>query len=589
MGSTVRTVNVVWVSYHKPKIISRGYWDQGLLEHLFQGRVWTTPHWMSFEHHDGFDSLHKDDGAIVIVPARWHVQEIDQLNKDISKLPWVLLILTGDEEAVFPWEAVEHPNIKVWVQTPDPKLHARVDRKLGDYWPYDVPDAVREARKAEDIPERLWFFSGQVNNEQRRTYAAEMVRRRQKLQDGQEHTTPEFGSGMERKEYIRELANAKAAPSPSGNFTPDTFRLFEALEAGCVPIPEAGALKERVPSALCSSGFGYYWPFLFDGEPPFPVLRDIQYFNETLDYVRDYFPHLNNKVYAWWQGKKREIAYWLKEDYEALCGHRDLETGVNDKLTVLIPTSPVPIHPDTSHIEETVKSVRDRLPYCEIFILIDGVHAEQGDRFESYGEYVRRLLWLTNNEWNNVLPLYFSNHQHQANMTREALKLVKTPCIMFVEHDTPLVGEADYNGICNAVWSGEVDLVRLHHEASILEPHKHLMLDERPIDVAGVPLMRTVQWSQRPHITTTSYYREMIKRNFGLESRTMIEDVMYGVLYNSWRVHKMQGWSHNKVAIYTPEGDIKRSTHLDSRGDDPKVTMKWAYDGPTPEGAPNPR
>jgi hypothetical protein len=33
------------------------------------------------------------------------------------------------------------------------------------------------------------------------------------------------------------------------------------------------------------------------------------------------------------------------------------------------------------------------------------------------------------------------------------------------------------------------------------------------------------------------------------------------------------GWWEWREWIYTPEGDIRRSGHLDSRGDDPKYEM----------------
>ena len=50
--------------------------------------------------------------------------------------------------------------------------------------------------------------------------------------------TDGFAQGIDQSEYLDEMAVAKVAPCPPGPNTPDTFRLYEALEAGCVPVVE---------------------------------------------------------------------------------------------------------------------------------------------------------------------------------------------------------------------------------------------------------------------------------------------------------------------------------------------------------------
>jgi hypothetical protein len=59
------------------------------------------------------------------------------------------------------------------------------------------------------------------------------------------------------------------------------------------------------------------------------------------------------------------------------------------------------------------------LPDSEIIITVDGVRPEQEHYREAYDEYTKRLLWLANNQWHNVLPMVFEEHQHQARMARE--------------------------------------------------------------------------------------------------------------------------------------------------------------------------
>jgi hypothetical protein len=50
-----------------------------------------------------------------------------------------------------------------------------------------------------------------------------------------------------------------------------------------------------------------------------------------------------------------------------------------------------------------------------------------------------------------------------------------------------------------------------------------------------------------------------------------------------------EGWRDWRMAIYHPEGDIKRSLHLDGRSGEPKYKMYFAYpDQKAPTGAPWP-
>jgi hypothetical protein len=120
----------------------------------------------------------------------------------------------------------------------------------------------------------------------------------------------------------------------------------------------------------------------------------------------------------------------------------------------------------------------------------------------------------------------------------------------------------------------------LHHESRILEEHEGLMMNE-VCTIANVPLRRTMQWSQRPHLAHGEFYRIMIENYFGRESRTHIEDVMYGICTAT------QGEAC-RLFIYHPEGNIQRSTHLDGRAGTIMWPNYFAYDGDVPFGAPYP-
>lgn len=244
---------------------------------------------------------------------------------------------------------------------------------------------------------------------------------------------------------------------------------------------------------------------------------------------------------------------------------------LTDLITVLVPTSPIPSHPSTAIIDETLDSlVAAGLEKCRVLVLADGVRAEQEDRQEAYESYLERLRLGA-----NAAVVRFFEHRHQAAMTRIALEQVRTPLVLFVEHDTPLVGEIPWESMANAILAApcKVDVIRLHYEAQVLDCHRYLMAGKVET-LRGVRMWRTAQWSQRPHLASTGWYRAMLDRYFPLTCRTMIEDRVYGEFATPW-VERGQWGLEVKLWLYHPEGSIKRSTHLDGRENDPKYDMSW--------------
>ena len=225
-------------------------------------------------------------------------------------------------------------------------------------------------------------------------------------------------------------------------------------------------------------------------------------------------------------------------------------------ITVLIPCSPIPSHPSTEVLDQTIASIRERLPDSEIIVMFDGVPAWLMHLKKNYDEFIQQMLWKLNMD-GNAVPIIFSKPSHQSLMTIEALKRVRTPLILWSEQDTPLHGDIPFEEISQAVLTGYANLVRFHHEASIPPEHEYLMLDQKPIDILGVPYLRTRQWSGRPHLASTEFYRVMSERYFDDEPR-FIEHIMYGPVvegkYDEFRLH-----------IYAPEGTLVRSLHLDGR------------------------
>lgn len=239
-------------------------------------------------------------------------------------------------------------------------------------------------------------------------------------------------------------------------------------------------------------------------------------------------------------------------------------------ITVVVPISPIPAHPDTTMLQTTLDSVRHHLPDAEIILTFDGVRREQTSRTADYQEHIRRVLELADHHYGNTLPLLFGRHLHQTGMMRAALHRIDTPLVLYVEHDTPLVTDEPINWakVRDHIETGQSNLVRFHHEGVIPAEHQHMMHGRDD------EFIRTSQWSQRPHLASTAFYRRIMDNCFTTDANSFIEDKMHGVCDEAFRIDGIDGWYQYRLHIYSPFGDnIKRSYHLDGRAGDTK------YDG----------
>lgn len=241
---------------------------------------------------------------------------------------------------------------------------------------------------------------------------------------------------------------------------------------------------------------------------------------------------------------------------------------------VIIPTSPIPSNPSTSIIEQTIKSVRHHLPDAPILIQADGVRPEQEKFRESYEKYLSTLSEkIAKMELGDTALLRFPEFSHQARMMKLSLAndIIRTSLVFYVEHDLPLLPDfIDFPGIFKTLLDGEVNLIRLHYWSQILDDHKYLMLDKTPmISKAGVPLVRTTQYSQHPHIATRAFY-EALLANYSEDCRTMIETRAYGLVATA-------PWEEWKCAIYAPEPNLKRVWHTHGREEEPKWEEQFTF------------
>jgi len=242
---------------------------------------------------------------------------------------------------------------------------------------------------------------------------------------------------------------------------------------------------------------------------------------------------------------------------------------MHNDITVIIATSVLPSHPSTAILDETIASIRHHLPDSEILVQMDGIRGEQIERTDDYIEYKKRVYWKALHEWHNVLPIEFDQHSHQSTMMKETYDYIKTPLMLYIEGDTPLVTDhfIDWEGCKQLIYNGEANTIRFHHDSVIHEEHQYLMLDTKG------QFMRTIQWSQRPHLSNVLYYKEEVTAN--IPDKAFIEDNFHKKVISDFHEHAMIGWSKHGLMIYYPEDGkmIKRSYHLDGRAGGLKYTV----------------
>lgn len=499
-----------------------GYWDQALIGDVLNDPIF-----------EAMDS----NGAIVILPGAYQGDYIKQINQELAKLEWVILIVTSDEEGKFPIEKIRHPNIKIYLTYPKRNRH----EKYGKI-PLGYTSETRKNLVLYDKKDLNFFFSGQ-NTHDRRKQCIEQLK---EMKGGLVNATEGFSQGMDASTYMSNMARAKVAPSPAGPVSADSFRTYEALEAGAIPIADNISL----------AGDKNYWRFLFE-DPPFPTIND---YSDLPGYTKDQYENFQskaNKIQAWWIKYKRDLRNRFIDDVAELTGKKYVK-----QITVIIPTSVIPSNPSTKIIDETIKSVRHHLPDAEIILTFDGLRQEQEDRREAYEEYIRRALFKANTEWGNVVPIIFNKQTHQVGMARVALQEINTPLILYMEQDAPIVTDLpiEWDKLSNDILSGVSNMIRFHFEAFVPKEHIHMMIGEPENG-----LLKTAQWSQRPHLASTAFYRRILSENFSDKSNCFIEDLIHGKLHEAYLKDGVQGWQQWRVHIYHPEGNIKRSYHTDGR------------------------
>jgi plasmid stabilization system protein ParE len=167
-----------------------------------------------------------------------------------------------------------------------------------------LPPAALEAVTAEPRPEALrplagrrhtWSFAGQL-----KATRVAMVRAFRRVEGGVEHVTgtqDDAARQLDGPAYLEMLAESVFVPCAMGNVHMESFRAYEALEVGAVPV------LERRP------WLDYHRALL--GDHPIPTVRswsDAPRLVRRLQADPDELAALQSRLVGWWTAKKRELA-----------------------------------------------------------------------------------------------------------------------------------------------------------------------------------------------------------------------------------------------------------------------------------------
>ncbi len=261
---------------------------------------------VGFVHRNGFAELSGGaSGAVVVIHGEHQKDQVTELADRVARLDWALTIVMGDEPRVFPSQRFTGPRRKVWRQYPIPGRHDHEDRRLIAGYPSDCPAHLFHL-KGEMRRKPLDFsFMGQVANSSRRACVAQL----RGLPNGHVYESPGFWQGLPREEYYRIMAESKIVACPAGGAFPESLRLGEGLEAGCVPIVEDYRFN----------GVSY-WRHVLGEEPPFPVLLNWSEFPQLLNQTLSGWPANRDRLQVWWAEYKKRMCGWLVEDLNAIGG-----------------------------------------------------------------------------------------------------------------------------------------------------------------------------------------------------------------------------------------------------------------------------
>ena len=298
-------IDVVWSEKSSDSDNRSHYASSMMLNETFDAALGDTA-----VHRNGFEQLPGESrGAVVVIHGEHQARESEELARQIARLEWSVIIVFGDEPSEFPTQKLLGNRRKLWVQYPVPGRHNHAHRKFICGYPNEIT-------LARAMPERersfSWFFSGQMNHVRRTSCVAQA----KTVPGGMLRENKQFWFGMPHGEYYEAMKSSRVALCPSGSASPDTIRLAEALECGCVPIAD-----DRFPPGYprnLAPGMTGFWEYVLGERPPFPIVDDWRRLPAMMEEILKNWDRYRATIGPWWERYKKSYSLWLREDLKSL-------------------------------------------------------------------------------------------------------------------------------------------------------------------------------------------------------------------------------------------------------------------------------
>lgn len=257
---------------------------------------------------------------------------------------------------------------------------------------------------------------------------------------------------------------------------------------------------------------------------------------------------------------------------------RKNEWRLEDRLTVILCTSPVRTNPSTALIEETVGSIRhfaSTLGTCPTLVVCDGYKIRPEARYrsgqvtveggEKYEDFLRRLEGLRYGKMVRCperLGFGFA--------LKRALTYVRTPYVIIIQHDRNFRRRVDINSVVKAMENSGDSIKYVGFPTGTTLGYQHFVLskygirvESEPLGTTGMDIVPLIQWYDSTHICSTKHYRDFVYRGDLVKKGGFIEDKLGQKQLADIRANGLQ--AHKEYSTYVLDDGVDEPIvqHLD--------------------------
>jgi hypothetical protein len=257
-------------------------------------------------------------GAVIVINgAASPAPDLRLLSDQMRSFRWVLFVSIGDEGSGLHLEWLDHPKASIWVYDGKPGKHDKYHRL-----PAGPINEILEflPRFQTEMREKPldWFASGSIRD----------IKWDSAIQALPRNNGLFYPHHLVYPEYTQHLAKAKVVPCRPCLSAPETCRLYDALEAGCVPIVGIYPLEAQCQHCRLriehphmhqwwpdyNYDWLHYWEYVLGEKPPFPIISDPSELADAVQNTLADWPENAQRVHAWWMDYKTRLVDRLRAD-----------------------------------------------------------------------------------------------------------------------------------------------------------------------------------------------------------------------------------------------------------------------------------